>query len=152
MDPEPVIDRVGSWLAGAACRDRDTDDWFEGDDLGARVVCRSCPVASECLDHAIAERLDYGIWGGLRAVDRAEVARLRGIAAEVPEPPRPRRCSWASGHDGRGRCAPAASSASTGRGRADGRHPRVTAAADHVLDVRVLGLSSLRTRGAPVVG
>jgi WhiB family transcriptional regulator, redox-sensing transcriptional regulator len=93
MDPEPVIDRVGSWLEAAACRDRDTDDWFEGDDLGARVVCRSCPVASECLDYAISERLTDGVWGGLRAVDRVEVARLRGIVDEVPEPTRPRRCS-----------------------------------------------------------
>ena len=36
----------------------------------AKAVCASCPVKSDCLDHAITHDERYGIWGGQTAKER----------------------------------------------------------------------------------
>jgi WhiB family redox-sensing transcriptional regulator len=57
----------GDWLTQAACRGLDTELFYPeaGEPTAmAREVCDSCPVAIQCLEHAIANREQYGIWGG----------------------------------------------------------------------------------------
>lgn len=52
----------------ALCRDYPHDWWFpsKGDDVTrARAICGRCPIRQECFDHAVAERIGYGIWGGV---------------------------------------------------------------------------------------
>lgn len=49
----------------------------------AKRLCRVCPVASECLEHALRVEEEsvgprYGVWGGLTASERASLARGRG--------------------------------------------------------------------------
>lgn len=41
----------------------------------AKQICDACPVKAECLEWALTNREEYGIWGGLSAKERA---RLRG--------------------------------------------------------------------------
>ncbi len=36
----------------------------------AKAVCASCPVQSQCLDHALANDERYGIWGGMTDKER----------------------------------------------------------------------------------
>lgn len=36
----------------------------------AKAVCASCPVRSECLEHALNGDERYGIWGGLTYRER----------------------------------------------------------------------------------
>lgn len=36
----------------------------------AKTVCASCPVRSECLDHALRHDERFGIWGGLTQRER----------------------------------------------------------------------------------
>jgi WhiB family transcriptional regulator, redox-sensing transcriptional regulator len=36
----------------------------------AKKICASCPVAEQCLAHALANRETHGIWGGLNEVER----------------------------------------------------------------------------------
>lgn len=62
------------WREQSVCSDSsDPDLWFtEGkDDRGnrqrirdAQAICRTCPVAVQCLDWAISTRQQYGVWGG----------------------------------------------------------------------------------------
>jgi WhiB family redox-sensing transcriptional regulator len=72
-----------AWQAQAACRGRGTTEFFPiggGDSLSARLVCRSCPVAKECLEYALERPGLKGIWGGtserhrdrMRALQRTE--------------------------------------------------------------------------------
>ena len=41
--------------------------FFPSDGVGveiARKLCESCPVKQPCLEYALAERVDHGVWGG----------------------------------------------------------------------------------------
>ena len=80
------------WQMRAACRDLDSSVFFhpEGERGAARVVrtnrakaiCSSCPVRQQCLEHALAVREPYGIWGGLGEDELAALyqERKRAIA------------------------------------------------------------------------
>lgn len=45
--------------------------------LTAKRVCATCPVRTECLDHAITHRETDGVWGGLDRLERQREARRR---------------------------------------------------------------------------
>ena len=70
------------WQLAARCRGRD-DLFFHphGErepsrstrENAAVEVCRHCPVRRECLDHALATREPYGVWGGMTEAQREEL-------------------------------------------------------------------------------
>ena len=72
-----------TWSEAAACRTEDPDlfhpDGSDGPWLlvieQAKVVCRRCPVADDCLDDALADRDQDGIRGGLTETQRASLRR-----------------------------------------------------------------------------
>lgn len=69
--------RVGAWREQAACADADPDAFFDADrEAEALAVCEGCPVRADCLDAALTMHLDYGVWGGATAAQRAELVRL----------------------------------------------------------------------------
>jgi WhiB family redox-sensing transcriptional regulator len=39
----------------------------------AKSVCRRCPVQHDCLDYAITENEQFGIWGGLNPSERDRI-------------------------------------------------------------------------------
>jgi WhiB family redox-sensing transcriptional regulator len=41
----------------------------------AKSICRSCPVRTECLHHALDADERYGIWGGLTDAERRHLPR-----------------------------------------------------------------------------
>lgn len=82
------------WRREAACRDTNPDLFFPVGTTGqalvqieqARIVCRACPVQSDCLEYALTTNQDAGIWGGTseeerRKLRRAQLARQKAIAA-----------------------------------------------------------------------
>jgi WhiB family redox-sensing transcriptional regulator len=61
------------WRELAACRGADLGLFFpgRGEPAGpARQVCAACPVRQPCLDYAITNRINHGIWGGLTEQER----------------------------------------------------------------------------------
>lgn len=64
------------WRQGAPCGEVDADLFFdraEEDELDlmtAKIICASCPVAADCLDSAMLNREEFGIWGGLTPEER----------------------------------------------------------------------------------
>jgi WhiB family redox-sensing transcriptional regulator len=66
------------WQDHAACRTVDPELFFEGDAdsprnknvIAAKKVCRTCPVARQCLVWALKSREPVGVWGGMSSRER----------------------------------------------------------------------------------
>lgn len=71
------------WRHRAACRDEDPELFFPVGNSGpallqiadAKVVCRRCPVAKECLNWALESGQDAGVWGGMSEDERRALRR-----------------------------------------------------------------------------
>jgi WhiB family redox-sensing transcriptional regulator len=83
-----------SWQDQALCAQADPEEFFPergGSTREAKRVCRSCPVAAECLEFALANDERFGVWGGLsererRRVKPVAIARCRkGLHVMTPE-------------------------------------------------------------------
>jgi WhiB family redox-sensing transcriptional regulator len=75
------------WMQRGKCRDLSPSIFFPSDGLGvqaAQRICAECPVASECLEYALTERVDHGVWGGKSERERRRILRRRRIARAVP--------------------------------------------------------------------
>lgn len=67
-----------AFMAEGACVGHHPDRWFPDklrDEHHAKTICNTCPVRTECLDYAIAEGIEYGIWGGLNPWERGHERR-----------------------------------------------------------------------------
>lgn len=62
------------WRQDAQCASEDPELFDESSDkkkmLLAKEVCKKCIVSSECLDYAINNHENVGIWGGLTPYER----------------------------------------------------------------------------------
>jgi WhiB family redox-sensing transcriptional regulator len=74
-----------NWDVEAACQSADPELFFPSSPQGssfqatqaAKRVCRGCPVRTQCLEFALAARLEHGVWGGLTEVERRSLRRSR---------------------------------------------------------------------------
>lgn len=69
-----------TWREQALCAQADPDAWFPERGESARAakrICVECPVARECLESALANSEQYGIWGGLSEHERRALTRER---------------------------------------------------------------------------
>lgn len=72
------------WMAHARCRGAAPTEFFPSDGLGveaAQRVCAGCPVKVECLEYALANRIEHGVWGGASERERRRILRRRRQAA-----------------------------------------------------------------------
>lgn len=73
-----------TWQAHAECRGRPADLWFPADIRGVQIaqrICAGCPVQVACLEHALTERIDHGVWGGASERERRRMRSERRRAA-----------------------------------------------------------------------
>lgn len=71
------------WMASARCRDLPPATFFPTNSTGvvaARRVCASCDVSAQCLEYALEQHLDHGIWGGTSERQRRKILRTRRSA------------------------------------------------------------------------
>ena len=71
-------------MARGKCKDQPPDMFFPSDGVGvevARRICADCPVKSPCLEYAMANHIDHGVWGGTSERERRRIARRRRLAA-----------------------------------------------------------------------
>jgi WhiB family redox-sensing transcriptional regulator len=69
-----------AWTADAACRGADTALFFPeygGSAAPAKAICAECPVRLQCLEFAIDQHFNAGIWGGSTRDERRRLRRLR---------------------------------------------------------------------------
>ena len=82
MTNESVPSAAGTsvdWRHSARCRDEDPETLFVqgAQQRDAREVCTACPVRTECLAHALDERVEFGVWGGMTERERRALLRAR---------------------------------------------------------------------------
>jgi len=72
-----AVDR--SWMDEGACRGGDPDALFVrgAEQNVAKLVCRTCPVRTECLADALDSRTEFGVWGGMTERERRALLRRR---------------------------------------------------------------------------
>jgi WhiB family redox-sensing transcriptional regulator len=76
---EPEMVATGNWRVSANCRNGDPERLFVtgAKQREARSVCRGCPVLRQCLAHALDERIEFGVWGGMTERERRGMLRAR---------------------------------------------------------------------------
>lgn len=70
-----------NWMDRGLCRSYPPETFFPSDGVGVEVakrICAECPVKAECLDHALDNRIDHGVWGGTSERQRRRILKARG--------------------------------------------------------------------------
>lgn len=79
-----------AWMQKGKCRELPPETFFPSDGVGveiARRICADCPVKESCLEYALHNRIEHGVWGGASERERRRIARRRrGVAATSPIP------------------------------------------------------------------
>lgn len=71
-------------MALGRCKDMPPDIFFPSDGVGvevARRICADCPAKEPCLEYAMTNHIDHGVWGGTSERERRRLARRRRLAA-----------------------------------------------------------------------
>ncbi|AWB91887.1 WhiB family transcriptional regulator [Aeromicrobium chenweiae] len=84
--PMPIQETY-EWQYEGACNGVDPEVFFSPDaergprrrarDAAAKAVCAVCPVARQCLEHALTVREPYGVWGGLTINERDSILQAQ---------------------------------------------------------------------------
>lgn len=68
---------MSDWISSAKCTTDNHNLFFskyKRDQEKAKSICQSCPVQLECLEFAINNECNYGIYGGLSSQEREQYA------------------------------------------------------------------------------
>lgn len=68
------------WMQDGNCRNHPPETFFPSDGVGvivAQRICSTCPVAERCLEYALDERIDHGVWGGASERERRRLLKAR---------------------------------------------------------------------------
>lgn len=80
MDP-----RQPPWMKDGECRNYPARAFFPSDGVGvdaARAICATCKVSEPCLEYALEQRIDHGVWGGTSERERRRILRRRRQEAD----------------------------------------------------------------------
>ncbi|HVL92408.1 MAG TPA: WhiB family transcriptional regulator [Acidimicrobiales bacterium] len=69
-------------MAVGRCREEPPTTFFPSDGVGvevARRICATCDVKVPCLEYALRNRIDHGVWGGTSERERRRIARQRRL-------------------------------------------------------------------------
>jgi len=72
------------WMTQGNCRTSPPDVFFPSDGVGvevARRLCADCPVKEPCLEYALRNHIEHGVWGGASERERRRIARRRRLEA-----------------------------------------------------------------------
>ncbi len=78
------------WMAQGNCAERPPSLFFPSDGVGVEVakrVCTTCAVKQECLEYALRNRIDHGVWGGTSERERRRILKRRRLLYEEVSQP-----------------------------------------------------------------
>jgi WhiB family redox-sensing transcriptional regulator len=70
------------WQAKARCTEADPEIFFPergGSSKAARAVCAQCDVRMDCLEYALNNKEQFGIWGGTSERERRRLRKERAL-------------------------------------------------------------------------
>lgn len=73
-----------SWMARGNCSVEPPETFFPSDGVGvltAQRICASCAVKDHCLEYALRNRIEHGVWGGHSERSRRRILRERAHEA-----------------------------------------------------------------------
>lgn len=71
------------WMKYGACRNLPNGIFYPDNDAGnnyassARAICNSCLHQLDCLNYALDNKIDDGVWGGTTREERRKMQRAR---------------------------------------------------------------------------
>jgi len=74
------------WMAKGVCREHSPSVFFPSDGVGvdrARKICGTCTQIQPCLEYALANRIDHGVWGGTSERERRRILKRRRLTVSV---------------------------------------------------------------------
>jgi WhiB family redox-sensing transcriptional regulator len=77
------------WMNDGSCRDHPPEVFFPSDGVGVTIaqrICATCPVREPCLEYALANRIDHGVWGATSERERRRILRARREPLEAYAP------------------------------------------------------------------
>ena len=69
-----------TWMSRGSCRNYPAAAFFPSDGVGIDAA-RKTP----CLEYALAERIEHGVWGGCSERERRRILKRRRESAAAPE-------------------------------------------------------------------
>jgi WhiB family redox-sensing transcriptional regulator len=70
------------WQSNARCAEVDPEIFFPergGSSKKAREVCSDCEVSAQCLEYALNNKEQFGIWGGTSERERRRLRKERTL-------------------------------------------------------------------------
>jgi WhiB family redox-sensing transcriptional regulator len=74
------------WMAAGNCRIEPPATFFPSDGVGVEIakrICVECPVKQACLEYALENRIDHGVWGGTSERQRRRILKKRRSSAPL---------------------------------------------------------------------
>jgi WhiB family redox-sensing transcriptional regulator len=71
-------------MAQGKCREMDPALFFPSDGIGVQLAqrtCSECQVKAPCLEYALDNHVDHGVWGGTSERERRRILRRRRISS-----------------------------------------------------------------------
>lgn len=71
---------TAEWMADGKCREYPPETFFPRDGMGvivAQRICATCQVSAHCLEYALDNHIDHGVWGGKSERERRRLLRER---------------------------------------------------------------------------
>jgi WhiB family transcriptional regulator, redox-sensing transcriptional regulator len=70
---------ITGWTTRAACKGKALAEMYvQGKEQNrAKLICRDCPVRTECLATALDNHIEFGVWGGMTERERRALLRRR---------------------------------------------------------------------------
>jgi WhiB family transcriptional regulator, redox-sensing transcriptional regulator len=81
--------KVNAWREHRACTNMEISNFFTRSRRTAQEtisVCGGCPVKWDCLNYAVTNCIEYGIWGGTTEQNRAKLIRAYVKVCGRPDP------------------------------------------------------------------
>ena len=68
------------WMQDGLCRLYSPNVFFPSDGVGvetAKRICKECDVMYRCLEYALQNRIEHGVWGGTSERERRRILKSR---------------------------------------------------------------------------
>ena len=69
-----------SWMNRGNCAEQHPSIFFPSDGVGverAKKLCEGCVAQSQCLEYALVNRVEHGVWGGASERQRRRILKAR---------------------------------------------------------------------------